>query len=516
MQEDSTLPERLPGSVDDYTLRLVQNACDKSKLARKVSLERDLDDVQVFLSAASLRDEDATTIEVRSTTTIGGPSGIPLLILDEVMDLFREQRILEAFKRNWRGACVMKFQHHEERSNPGCGTITIRRTLANCALVHSSWSRRAESALGGVLVIRNETRSCTLPQMVCNPCVGVWTREIYITLDWSSRPHYAYSALFARTPNTEFLHLNVESVVELKPVCPELCQAISKYLRNLRELVFEVLWPTPIDDMRYLLEFPEEIPALKVVHFVGVDVGDVLYREPGFLFPLPTSISHVSSIHAHEKNKIAIGFFDVVHVSWSRQISDEDEEVTNVTFAVDSMSCTSLDDTNYGTDFIPGEGRELIPQVKEMQYICGMNCRSNCITDVLVDAQRLTKLHIVMFEDEIPTFFALVDGMRSLPPGMNEILITFTPIQCKEGPAELWDNRACELLAALEQQHTKRLKSFESQIGPIFHEPGSDEDRCPWSLKTKQWCQDKRIIFIQRHRGDRADHWCSFTMQFDD
>lgn len=312
--------------------------------------------------------------------------------------------------------------------------------------------------------------------------------------------------------------MNAESIIELKPISAELCRAISSYLHNLREIVFEVLWPTPLQDLRCLLEFPEEMPALRTIHFVGVDVWDLLSSEPIFLFPIPAAISQVHSIHAHEKNKIAIGFFDVIQMSWSRQSINGGEEAgrtySDNTFAVHSMSCTALGGMNYRTDYMADKGKNLISQVEGMKFICGMECNSSCVLDVIRDAQKLTKLHFVMFDNEGSTISALINGIHELPPGITELLITFAPTYHLEGTAELWDTRSCNLLSALDERHSKRLNSFESQISPAFHNPSIDESQCPWSSKTKQWCDGRHVAFVSRHREDKTDRWCSYRLHF--
>lgn len=146
--------KRLSDLVDKYTFGLVLRNWVSSESDEKDVLLQDLDDFNSYLYAATLRHEEAMALQNRSvhehesSTTIGGPSGIPLLILDEVMDILREQLIERTFRRNWRGAGVMKLQRHIERHDPEHKPLSIRRTLANCVLVHSSWSRRGSKRFG--------------------------------------------------------------------------------------------------------------------------------------------------------------------------------------------------------------------------------------------------------------------------------------------------------------------------------------------------------------------------------
>lgn len=472
-------------------------------------------DLELCRYSASLRDEVAWSVQNRSSleelsfTKIGGPSGIPLLILDEVMDVLKEELRGETFKLNWRGAGIMKLRSLEP---PGSDTFNngynpiISRTLASCTLVHSSWTMRARRARGSVLVMLN--RINRLPRIVCSPCFGVWTREVSISFNLHVNSFSAYSSLFARLPNVEFLHVSVDFYEdeEIQSSAPELCRAISEYLRNVKELVFKVLWPARARVLvRHLWDFPKEMPVLQTVHLVGVNTREISSCERSVLFSLPATIPRLRSVHVHQEYEGTYNFFDITHVGWSRSLQSDNDEASDVAsnspagaFAADCFSCTALGKTNDISD----EERRLISEVKQMKISLGKGCGSSGIENITCGARSLKKLHLVMFDNVDETWLTITRGLRALPSTVSEILVTFVPRGLDSGKVEveLWDVRTYCLLSAL-YEHSERLIWFET------------EDYL-WSPMTKRWCDGYQIGFTYIPSEVSKQHRCWIRLHF--
>ncbi len=78
-----------------------------------------------------------------------------------------------------------------------------------------------------------------------------------------------------------------------------------------------------------------------------------------------------------------------------------------------------------------------------MKITYGMDCNPGVVMNITCEARNLTKLHLVVLDNDEPRWLATVNGIRALPPTVTEILLAFfmVPLDFEKGVAELWDIR---------------------------------------------------------------------------